>query len=86
MILILILSIFPLDDVDTMVNGVNHHACCTGGNFEMELTDLDMCSAPTTTETDATDEGMSDGGSSAATKERVTIAIGMVLVGAALLQ
>ena len=54
----------------------------------MELMDLDMCSdtalAPTTTETGPTDEGMSDGGASAATKEHVTIAIGMVLVGVAL--
>ena len=87
-VLILILSISPLDDVDTIINGVNHHARCQGGNFEMELMDLDMCSdtasAPTTTETGPTDEGMSDGGASAATKEHVTIAIGMVLVGVAL--
>ena len=64
-----------IDDVDTMVNGVNHHACCEGGNFEMELMDLDMCSTGTASTSD---------GASAATKERVTIAIGMILVGAAL--
>ena len=74
-ILILILSISPLDDVDTLINGVNHHACCEGGNFEMELMDLDMCSTGTASTSD---------GASAATKERVTIAIGMILVGAAL--
>ena len=66
----------PLDDVDTMINGVNHHACCEGGNFEMELMDLDVCSGTASTE--------SDGGTSAAPKERAAIAIGMILVGAAL--
>ena len=58
-----------------MINGVNHHACCAGGNFEMELMDLDMCSGSA---------GTSDGGTSAAPKERVAIAFGMVMVGAAL--
>ena len=53
-----------------MINGVNHHACCAGGNFEMELMDLDMCSGTADT--------------SAAPKERVAIAVGMVMVGAAL--
>jgi len=42
----------------------------------MELMDLDVCSGTASTE--------SDGGTSAAPKERAAIAIGMILVGAAL--
>ena len=57
-----------------MLEGEPHTACCTGGNFEMELMDLDLC-----TSTASSDGGGGD--TAAAPQERVVLAIGMILVG-----
>ena len=57
-----------------MLEGEPHTACCTGGNFEMELMDLDLCTGT------ASDGGGGD--TAAAPKERIAIAVGIILVGA----
>jgi len=62
-----------LDEVDSLLEGEPHTACCTGGNFEMELMDLDLC---TSTASDGEGED-----TAAAPQERLAIAVGMILVG-----
>ena len=60
-----------------MLEGEPHTACCTGGNFEMELMDLDLC-----TGTASSDSGGGD--TAAAPQEHVDLAILLILVGAML--